>query len=199
MNIGIDIDDTISDTYATLFEYAQKYTVEELKREPIIDEGAMTDHFYIEYMHNWTKKEAEIFWEKYYAEILKKVNIKTFAADTIKKLKDEGHKIYLITARWNMISDSVKDITLKWLKDNSVEYDEFFMNVNNKEDLVNEKNIGLFIDDSFKNCRNVANRSNAKVFLMDTKINRSLKDDNIKRVYSWPHVYSLIESIKEDK
>ena len=31
MNIGIDIDDTISDTYATLFPYAQKYTVEDLQ------------------------------------------------------------------------------------------------------------------------------------------------------------------------
>ncbi len=199
MNIGIDIDDTISDTYATLFEYAQKYTVEELKREPVIDESAMTDHFYIVYMHNWTEKEAEVFWEKYYAEILRKVNIKTFAADTIKKLKDEGHKIYLITARWDMRADNVREITLKWLNDNNVEYDEFLMNAHDKVSLINEKNIDLFVDDSFSNCKNIAYGSNAKVFLMDTKINRNLKDDNIKRVYSWPHVYSLIESIKEDK
>ena len=34
MNIGIDIDDTISETYATLLEYAQKYTIEELKDYP---------------------------------------------------------------------------------------------------------------------------------------------------------------------
>ncbi len=30
MIIGIDIDDTISDTYAYIFPYAQKYTIEEL-------------------------------------------------------------------------------------------------------------------------------------------------------------------------
>jgi hypothetical protein len=32
MNIGIDIDDTISDTYNTIIPYAQKYTIEDLKR-----------------------------------------------------------------------------------------------------------------------------------------------------------------------
>ena len=30
MNIGIDIDDTISETYATLLEYAQKYTIQKI-------------------------------------------------------------------------------------------------------------------------------------------------------------------------
>ena len=33
MNIGIDIDDTISETFETLLPYAQKYTIEALKKE----------------------------------------------------------------------------------------------------------------------------------------------------------------------
>ena len=33
MNIGIDIDDTISETFETLLPYAQKYTIQDLKRE----------------------------------------------------------------------------------------------------------------------------------------------------------------------
>lgn len=45
MNIGIDIDDTISETYATLLEYAQKYTIEELKRSPIIKSFNTEDHY----------------------------------------------------------------------------------------------------------------------------------------------------------
>ena len=55
MNIGIDIDDTISETYATLLEYAQKYTIEELKRSPIIKSFNTEDHLYIENMHNWNE------------------------------------------------------------------------------------------------------------------------------------------------
>ena len=37
MNIGIDIDDTISETFETLLPYAQKYTIEDLKRKSEID------------------------------------------------------------------------------------------------------------------------------------------------------------------
>lgn len=196
MNIGIDIDDTISDTYATLFEYAQKYTVEELKKEPVIDNSAMSNHFYIVYMHNWTEEEAKVFWDKYYADVLRRVNIKTFAADVIKKLKEEGHKIFLITARWDMRADNVREITLKWLKDNNVEYDEFFMNADDKLTLAKKNNIDVFIDDSFDNCKKIAYGSNTKVFLMDTKMNQNLEDDKIKRVYSWPHIYDLISKEK---
>ena len=192
MNIGIDIDDTISDTYATLFEYAQKYTVEELKREPIINKCDSTNHFYIVYMHNWSKQEAIKFWDKYYAEILKKVNIKTFASDYIKKLKNQGHKINLITARWEMNNSDVRGITIQWLKDNNIEYDNFFMNADDKLKLVKENDIDIFIDDSFDNCKKIAYNSKSKAFLMDSRINGSLQDDKIKRVYSWSQIYYLI-------
>ena len=66
MNIGIDIDDTISETYATLLEYAQKYTIEELKRSPIIKSFNTEDHLYIENMHNWNENETARYWKKYY-------------------------------------------------------------------------------------------------------------------------------------
>lgn len=196
MNIGIDIDDTISDTYATLLEYAQKYTIEELKRNPILDNTKVTNHSYIELMHHWTKEEALKFWDRYYAEILRKVNIKTFAADKIKKLKEKGHKIYLITARWDIENDNVKEITLEWLRNNDVQYDEFFMNAEEKLKIVKDKNINVFVDDSFDNCKSIAYGSNIKVFLMDTKVNQSLQDEKITRVYSWPHLYQEIIKLK---
>ena len=33
MNIGIDIDDTIANTYDVIFNYAQNYTINDIKRE----------------------------------------------------------------------------------------------------------------------------------------------------------------------
>lgn len=198
MNIGIDIDDTISDTYTTLLEYAQKYTIEELKKSPILDHMKMTNHSYIEAMHHWTKEETLKFWEKYYAEILKKIHIKTFATEKIKKLKEKGNRIYLITARWDMENDNVKEITLEWLRKNDVQYDEFFMNAEEKLKIVKDKNIDVFVDDSFDNCKSIAYGSNAKVYLMDTRVNQNLKDEKITRVYSWPHVYQEIKKLKEE-
>ena len=193
MNIGIDIDDTISETFETLLPYSQKYTIEDLKKESKIyikDEYA--NHFYIVYMNGWNEKEATDFWSKYYGEILKKVNIKKFASEVINKLKQEGHKIYLITARWDMPNDDIQGITKQWLIENNVEYDELIINASDKLQLIKEKNIDIFIDDSFNNCKNIAVNSNAKVYMMTSRVNETFEDEKIKRVYSWPEIYDLI-------
>ena len=198
MNIGIDIDDTISETFETLLPYSQKYTIEDLKKESKIDFRAdLSNHFYIVYMNNWTENEAINFWNKYYAEILKKVNIKTFAADVINKLREQGHKIYLITARWDMPGDNVKELTRKWLAEKEVKYDELIINASDKAKLVEEKKIDIFIDDSFNNCKSIAENTNSKVYMMTSRVNGNLNDDKVKRVFSWPEIYDLIK--KEDK
>lgn len=194
MNIGIDIDDTISETFETLLPYAQKYTIEDLKRKSEINMNQdFLDHFYIVKMNGWNEQEAICFWNKYYGEILREVNIKKFADEVIKKLKQEGHKIYLITARWDMPNDDILGITKKWLIENNIEYDELFTNIDDKAKLVNEKGINLFIDDSFTNCKNIAENSNAKVYIMTSRVNGSFNHEKITRVYSWPEVYSLIK------
>lgn len=199
MNIGIDIDDTISETFETILPYSQKYTIEDLKRKSQISlSGDFLNHFYIVYVNGWNEQEAITFWEKYYAEILRKLNIKKFAAESINKLKQQGHKIYIITARWDMRADNVRGITEQWLKDNNVEYDELITNASDKLRIAKEKNIDIFIDDSFNNCKSIADGTDAEVYLMNTKMNEKLSDKKIKRVYSWPEVYSLITQKEEN-
>lgn len=193
MNIGIDIDDTISETFETLLPYAQKYTIEDLKRKSEINMNQnFLDHFYIVYMNEWDEEEAKGFWDKYYGEILRKVNIKQFASESINKLKQEGHKIYLITARWDIPNDNIQEITKQWLIENNVEYDELIINASDKLQLIEEKNIDVFIDDSFKNCKNIAENSNTKVYMMTSRVNGSFNHEKITRVYSWPEIYDLI-------
>ena len=198
MNIGIDIDDTISETFETLLPYSQKYTIEDLKRESIINmKNNLSNHLYIVYMNGWTKEEAAEFWNKYYGEILKKLNIKKFASEVITKLKQKGHKIYLITARWDMEVDNIREITKEWLRNNKIEYDDIFFNADDKLQLVKNNKIDIFIDDSFDNCKRIADNTNAKVYIMNSKINETLEYKKIKRVYSWPHLYNLIEEEDE--
>ena len=195
MNIGIDIDDTISETFETLLPYAQKYTIEDLKKESKVTiDSNIANHFYIVYMNGWNEKEATDFWSKYYGEILREVNIKKFAKEVINKLKEEGHKIYLITARWDMPNDNVKQITKKWLEENQVEYDELIINASDKLKLAKENKIDIFIDDSFKNCKAIADNTNAKVYMMTSRVNGSLEDKKIKRVFSWPEIYDLVKT-----
>ena len=66
MRIGIDIDDTISNTYDILFNYAQKYTIEDIKKEiKQVNRNAIT-HMYTTTFHNWSKEEERNFFDRYY-------------------------------------------------------------------------------------------------------------------------------------
>lgn len=193
MNIGIDIDDTISESYEILFPYAQKYTIEELKRNASIEGKNEATHMYIETMHNWNNEEADKFWNTYYEKMLPQIKVKAFAVETIKKLA-ENNKIILITARWEDEKGTIQKITEKWLEKNNIVYDKLIVNAQEKLKIARENNIDLFIDDSFKNCSEVSN-GGIKTFIMDSKVNAAYNDEKITRVYSWPHVYQEYEKI----
>ena len=196
MNIGIDIDDTISNTYEYLFPYAQKYTIEELNKEiKDVNRNAIT-HMYISTFHNWTKEQQKEFFIKYYEKIIKQVKPKLYAVDIINKLKEEGHKIYLITARFQMDNFDVESASKNWLKDNNIQYDEFIMNAQDKVIVAKQNNIDIFIDDAIKNCENMA-EAGIKTFIMDSIINLNYQNDKLTRIYSWPHLYQEISNLKE--
>lgn len=196
MNIGIDIDDTISNTYEYLFPYAQKYTIEDLNKEiKNINRNAIT-HMYVQTFHNWTEEQSTDFFNKYYEKIIKHVKPKLYSVDIINKLKEEGHKIYLITARFEIDNFSVESETKKWLKENNIKYDELIINAQDKVAVVKDKEVNLFIDDSIKNCADIA-QAGIKTFMMDSIVNLNYKNDRLTRVYSWPHLYQEISNLKE--
>ena len=199
MKIGIDIDDTISETYETLFPYAQKYTIEDLGKsgKNEVNQECLT-HFYIEAMHKWNEKEDNEFWNKYYKKLITEVNIKTFAKETLEKLH-ENNKSILITARGENENGTIEKLTKDWLKQKEVPYDELILNATDKVKFAKEHNLDLFIDDSFANCKNISELG-IKTFLMDSRMNKTYHDDKVKRVFSWPHIYEEYEKLlKGDK
>ncbi len=188
MVIGLDIDDTITDTFGVMFGYGQKYTIEELKRsaEPVKTAG-FTNHFYCQEMHGWTEEESEKFFEKYYSDIINNTEPFMFAIETIRKFKQAGHKIVLITARWDFGDVSVREVTEKWLEQQQIPYDVLVVNAKTKQEAALENKLDIFVDDSFENCKSVSNVG-IKTYIMDTRYNKGLEDEKIKRVYSWPHL-----------
>lgn len=188
MIIGFDIDDTITDTFGVMFGYGQKFTIEELgKSAELIKTTGFTNHFYCQAMHGWNEAEAEKFFEKYYRNILEETEPFMFAIETIKKLKEEGHKIVLITARWDFKDVNVRNFTEEWLKKQEIPYDVLVVNAGTKQQAAIENKLDIFVDDSFENCRSVADVG-IKTYIMDARYNKGLEDNRIKRLYSWPHL-----------
>lgn len=194
MNIGIDIDDTISNTHDILFSYAQKYTSEDLKKELASPKDkVISGNGYCARFHNWNEQEEREFWKKYYTTIIQQVNPKKFAKEVISKLRKNGHKIYLITARFDIEENNIRQITREWLKENEIEYDGLIFNARDKVKAAKDNNIELLIDDAETNCRKVS-EAGICTYIMDSMENQNCQIENVKRLYSWIHVEQEIES-----
>ena len=195
MNIGIDIDDTICNTYEVFLPYFKKYMEEELKREYHFDLEDKTDYYKLEKRFGITEDEDFAFWEKYFPTIVKEVLPKDNSVEIIKRLKEEGNNIFLITARYAVEGFDVKGITEAWLKENGIVYDKLIINSHNKLEMANREKIDIFIDDSVRNCSMLVD-GNIKTCMYTTEYNNFYENDNMIRVYSWNEFYEII---KEEK
>ena len=202
MRIGIDIDDTLAESDMVMFDLAQKYEIEELGKEiPVLNRGNNTGHIYLKELFHWSEKEEWDFWDEYYAEFLKQVRPKTLAKEYIEKLKQEGHSIFLITARFHDPKlQPVDEITKDWAKRYQIPYDKLIVDATNKLEVCIANQIDIMIDDSIRNCIKIAEYG-IPTLLMDTKNNCrvEVQNKNMKRIYSWPHIYQEITKIQGGK
>lgn len=181
MKYAFDLDDTISDTAKVINKYAIKFDKEELNGKGILKESNNSkNYYYFTNGLNWSSKNIKDFFDKYYLEIISKVKIKPYVKETIEKLRQNNDKIYIITARRKRENDVIEKITSKWLLENGIYYDELFINVKEKADLVRKLNIDVFIDDSYENCSDVKKTTNADVYMIKTKYNSGIIDNSIK-------------------
>ena len=114
---------------------------------------------------------------------------KPYVAEILKKLKDEGNKIYLITARYEQEGiESVENLTKEWLKKHNITYDKLLMNSKDKLKTAQENKIDIFIDDCLKNCKEVA-EGKIKTYMFASIGNIMVDSKDIEKIYSWPQFY----------
>ena len=187
MNIGIDIDDTIMDTFDHVMPCVAEYfnaSLEDLKKRNIS---------YPNLPKEWKEKEIE-FSKKYYDNVVPSTPIKPDASKYLKKIKQLGHTIIIISARDNRLYTDAYKTTYEQLKSNNVVYDKLFCTFDKAEKCKEEK-VDLFIDDSIDNCKKI-NGMGIPVLLFNSKCNANI-DTNFKRVTSWKQVYQLIKEMKK--
>ncbi len=192
MNIGIDIDDTIAKTSEETDIYAKEYTEKVLKRKFELKKIEILDPMWARHLYGWSDEEDKNFWNLYYEKVMENVKPKDDAIEIINELSKENN-IIIITARWDRESGIISEITKKWIEKYNINYDKLFIGHLDKRDIVKENDIELFIDDSFKTCKQIS-EIGVRTFIMDSRINKEMKDDKLERVYSWK---KIAEKIKE--
>ncbi|MCI8654474.1 MAG: hypothetical protein HFJ48_01155 [Clostridia bacterium] len=197
MKIGIDIDDTAFITVNSMIKYADKFDAEELGRKGINgDFGLIQNRYYLKALYGWNEKEKFNFFDMYYKNVLEECVLMPNADKVCKKLKDEGDILYFITARLTNIKNcNTEEITKESLLKNNIDYDELIVNASDKIKITKEKEIDLFIEDSYETCVELE-KIGVKSILMTTRMNKDINSGSITRVHNWDELYEQIKNIK---
>lgn len=198
MNIGIDIDNVISNFNEVLLE---EYLIhdKEIGKRGIINKNA---EYIRRGMFDWSEIEEKTFYKQNIERIVKKLNPIEGAREYIDKLKKDGHKIYIITGRDNGDYSNPYDMTKDWLDKFHIYYDKLILtnayknDKHGKSEKCIENNVDIMIDDSVNICMDSINYG-IETLIMDTPYNRQV--NNIKRVHSWKEIYDYISSYKKKK
>ena len=184
MKIGIDIDDTIANSWDTFIPAYSKIfdiSVDKLKESKPYYQAIQNKISLDEYFKKMSKIHDDLT-----LDIPLKENVK----ETIDKLYELGHKVVFITARGKSHSDAY-DITKKYLDNHQIKYEKLIVEASEKDKICKEEQINLFIDDSIKHCRSVALKG-IEVLLFETNYNKN--DKQFKHVKNWDEVYFYIKS-----
>lgn len=184
MNIGIDIDDTITNTYETLIPMiAIKYGLNLSKLLKTRPNYSMLSDI----IPGYNKDKMELF-----TAMAKVVPLKEDVIEVLTKLREEGHKIIFITARNPLEYGDPYKISYEFLKSHNVPFDVLYTNVADKASKCVLEGIDLFIDDSARNCKAVKKRG-VPTLQFDACFTEPIKD--MKRVKSWKEVYQIIKDM----
>ncbi len=196
MRIGIDIDGVLTDIEQFVIDYISKYCVENKIKYNIGD----YDYNYSK-TFNITDEQEENFWNEYLEYYAVNEKARPFAAEVINKLREDGHEIYIITARWltnrdDDIGNRMKEIVKNWLHENKILYDKLIFSKELKErksQEIIEHKIDLMIEDSPNNINELANI--IPVICYNAEYNKNCIDNKIIRCYSWYDIYSKINNL----
>ena len=192
MRIGIDIDGVLTNLEECVLAYASKYCYEH-KLNISINPKLMEEEAF-----GFTANQTTEFWNEYLLTYVVNTKARQFAPEIIKKLKEEGNEIYIITARNEYglpeHAGKMQDLTKKWLKENDIIYDQIIFSKNSKLQNIEENKIDIMIEDNPNNVLELS--SIIPMLCYHSEYNAEVTGDKITRVYSGYDIYEKIESMK---
>ena len=184
MKIGIDIDDTITNTwdyFMPLFSELFNIPLDKLKQLPP----------YYEAIKDLVSLDEYFKLMREYEHLIQDVPVKENVKDILTKLKKEGNTIIFITARGNNTYSDPYLISKTYLDKRGIPYDKIIVNAWEKGTICKEEKIDLFIDDNIRNCTD-ASKQGIEVLMMSANFNEF--DKNFIHMNDWNQIYEYINN-----
>lgn len=193
MIIGIDIDDTLTDIRDEVKAEALKYAKslnKEIDEEKVVWDKNNNGSIFKE-RYNLNYDELLYFFRNIQEKITKKAKPREDVVEVLKKLRKDGHKIYIVTARDSEFHNDPYELSKTWLDKNNIEYDKLIVDARDKAKACKEQNVDLFIDDKLSNCQGVSNEGITTIRIT----NYTDPHQNIINKKNWKEIYEYIKQL----
>lgn len=194
MIIGIDIDGVLTNDDDYILDFTSKYCYEHNLK-------SFNNANLYEYRKlDWNESTINNYRNEYFLNYIENEPARKFSSEVIKKLRNDGNKIIIITSRHKTAENgtlndkNIRECTIEWLKNNEIEYDKIIFTKPPKVKEILENKIDIMIEDSPTTIKEI--EKVVKVLYFDTRYNRDIECNNITRVYSWYDIYMKINEMK---
>ncbi len=183
--IGIDIDDTLVDT----FEYFQPL-VAKLTGQPL-EYLVENDISYENTPKEWGMDSFD-FAHRFFDDYVPDTPAKEGAAQAVARLRKAGNRIVIITSRTNMLYKDCYYTSRLELSNCGIEYDKLICTVD-KGQACKEEKVDIMFDDLVFNCDAVS-KVGTMAILFTSKENKN-QESAFPRVESWKEALDLLEKL----
>ncbi len=180
MNIGFDIDGVISNFVVGFVKVVENdYNL-------ILTEADIYCHD-LDLVLGITKEERNKLIRK---TILKGLELNPGAKQTLAKLSSEGHRIFILTARSNILIKT----TRKWLKEKTIPYYQL-LHLEEGKKYQTDVNLDVVVEDNLEDAIGFSQKVK-NVLIYDHPWNQTKNVKKIiRRVYDWDDIYKEIKRL----
>ena len=189
MNIGLDIDNVITDLDIKLIDECLKEDKNK-RNSGILDAKAHIERG----MFDWSQDEFDDFWASNMESFAKDVRMRRNCKKYMDRLIADGHRLILISNRVYPHYNNPEKTTIDWMQKHKINYTKLVLSKTpDKTNECKENNIDIMVDDRVGQCKKM--RANGiKCIVMLTRANRSEVED-MPYASSWRSLYEEITKL----
>ena len=195
MRIGIDLDGVVFDSEKDFRIYQELYDIEELHGKSIKNEKEVR----LQERFDWPEEIVNNFLDRYYVQVVKESNYMPGAKMIIKKLKEEGHELIIVTARGGNTPEVIAVTEERLQRDNMNIFDKYCYGIVDKGEECKKENIDLMIDDSNVNCKKTSSKNIKTIYLKDAPSYDMEENEYLKVLYNWGEIYRYIKEVEKEE
>lgn len=188
MKIGIDLDGVLFDSDRIFEAYAELFDIENNGK------GKQVESRYLEVAYKWEDALFKKFISQYLDSILDDSPIMFLAKAIIEKLRQDGHKLVVITNR-GALDEKERQSTLNRLKKEGLKFDDIEFTKGSKSLLCKKHCIDIMIDNTAEVVEDVASNGTKCIYFRDNT--KKVELANVYEVHNWAEVYRTINKISQ--